>query len=29
MTALVFGGVGLLVLLTHRLFGGWGYDDAV
>ena len=29
MTAVVFGAVGLLVLLTHRLAGGWGYDDAV
>jgi multiple sugar transport system permease protein len=29
MTALLFVGVGLLVLLTQRLFGGWGYDDAV
>jgi len=29
MTLLVFFGVGLLILLTHRLFGGWGYDEAV
>ena len=29
MTLLVFIGVGLLILLTHRLFGGWGYDEAV
>jgi multiple sugar transport system permease protein len=29
MTTLVFLGVGLLILITHRLFGGWGYDDAV
>lgn len=29
MTAVVFVGVGALVLLAHRLFGGWGYDDAV
>lgn len=29
MTAVVFVGVGALVLLVHRLFGGWGYDDAV
>jgi multiple sugar transport system permease protein len=29
MTAVVFVGVGLLILLLHRLFGGWGYDEAV
>lgn len=29
MTTLVFVGVGLLIVLTHRLFGGWGYDDSV
>lgn len=29
MTAVVFVGVGVLVAVTHRLFGGWGYDEAV
>jgi multiple sugar transport system permease protein len=29
MTVLVFLGVGLLILLTYLVFGGWGYDDAV
>lgn len=29
MTLLVFLGVGLLIALTYRLFGGWGYDEAV
>lgn len=29
MTALVCVGVALLVTLTHRAFGGWGYEDAV
>lgn len=29
MTAVVFVGVGLLILLVHTLFGGWGYDEAV
>jgi multiple sugar transport system permease protein len=29
MTAVVCAGVALLVVLTHRAFGGWGYDDAV
>ncbi len=29
MTAVVFVGVGLLILLLHKLFGGWGYDEAV
>jgi multiple sugar transport system permease protein len=29
MTLLLFLGVGLLILLAYRLFGGWGYDEAV
>jgi multiple sugar transport system permease protein len=29
MTLVVFAGVGLLVLITHWLSGGWGYDEAV
>jgi multiple sugar transport system permease protein len=29
MTLVLFLGVGLLIWLTHRLFGGWGYDEAV
>lgn len=29
MTTVVFLGVGLLIWLAHRLFGGWGYDEAV
>lgn len=29
MTLTVFTGVGLMILLTHRIFGGWGYDGSV
>ncbi|NJN16954.1 MAG: sugar ABC transporter permease [Oscillochloris sp.] len=29
MTLFVFVGVGLMILLTNRLFGGWGYDESV
>lgn len=29
MTVALFAGVGVLIALVWRIFGGWGYDDAV
>ena len=29
MTATLFAGVGVLIVLVWRMLGGWGYDDAV